>query len=559
MLSYQKFWLFFFSFVFAATLHAKPNQYALAVPDHFAADVAEQVFADGGNAVDAAIAVGFSLAVTLPEAGNLGGGGFMLVYFEGKPYFIDYRETAPGAAHPDMYLNENGNVIGVSSLVGHKAAGVPGTVMGLWEAHQRFGTLPWQRLLAPAIGLAKQGFKAPPQLVKHIQESLDFFAPTNFADYFGHVRADEIFIQSELAETLQRISAQGINDFYYGETAKLLVDSMTSNDGLITLEDLSSYRVVWRTPIEATWRDKVLLTAPLPSSGGIALTTLLSMRDLLAEHFKGLPHNSVQYIHLLAEMEKRVYADRGEYLGDADFIDVPVNELLDPAYIAKRAAAVNPNAISHTEKVRPGLYESPQTTHFSIVDAKGNAVSNTYTLNLSFGSGAVVEGAGFLLNDEMDDFSIKPGVPNAYGVIGGRANEIQPGKRMLSSMTPTIVLAANGQVDMVTGSPGGSTIITTVMQSILNNYDFGMSAENVASVERVHHQLYPENLITYHPTLAKDVINGLTDMGYRVEQHPWTMGDLQLLLKKSDGEWSAGSDARGRGAAVVGEILTRQP
>jgi len=258
-------------------------------------------------------------------------------------------------------------------------------------------------------------------------------------------------------------------------------------------------------------------------------------------------------------MEKRVYADRGEYLGDADFIDVPVNELLDPAYIAKRAAAVNPNAISHTEKVRPGLYESPQTTHFSIVDAKGNAVSNTYTLNLSFGSGAVVEGAGFLLNDEMDDFSIKPGVPNAYGVIGGRANEIQPGKRMLSSMTPTIVLAANGQVDMVTGSPGGSTIITTVMQSILNNYDFGMSAENVASVERVHHQLYPENLITYHPTLAKGVINGLTDMGYRVEQHPWTMGDLQLLLKKSDGEWSAGSDARGRGAAVVGEILTSQP
>jgi gamma-glutamyltranspeptidase/glutathione hydrolase len=328
---------------------------------------------------------------------------------------------------------------------------------------------------------------------------------------------------------------------------------------MMTLEDLASYQVAWRDPIVAQWRDKTLLTAPLPSSGGIALTTLLSMRELLGEHFKDLPHNSPQYVHLLAEMEKRVYADRGEYLGDSDYIDVPVAELLDPAYIAKRAAAVNPRAISDTERVVPGLYESPQTTHFSIVDAKGNAVSNTYTLNLSFGSGAVVEGAGFLLNDEMDDFSIKPGVPNAYGVIGGKANEIQPGKRMLSSMTPTIVLNAASQVDMVTGSPGGSTIITTVMQSILNNYDFGMTAVENASAQRVHHQLYPKNLITFHPALPSEVVTALEDKGYKVQKHPWTMGDLQIVVKAKDGHWSAGSDARGRGAAVVGEIITARP
>ncbi len=542
------------SLIVSVSVHAKPNQFALAVPDHFAADVAEQVFADGGNAVDAAIAVGFSLAVTYPEAGNLGGGGFMLIYFEGEPYFIDYREMAPGAAFPELYLNENGNVVGHPSLVGHRAAGVPGTVMGMWEAHQRFATLPWQRLLAPAINLAKQGFIVPEQLQQHIEESLDFFAPTNFADYYGAVKGGERLQQLALANTLERIAERGPDDFYHGDTAKLLVASMQANDGLITMDDLANYRAIWRAPVAASWRDKTLLTAPLPSSGGIAVSSLLTMRDLLSEQFKGLPHNSVSYVHLLAEMEKRVYADRGEYLGDSDFVEVAVSELLDPAYIAKRAAQVNPKAISKTAKVRPGLYESPQTTHYSIVDAEGNAVSNTYTLNLSFGSGAVVEGAGFLLNNEMDDFSIKPGVPNAYGVIGGRANQIQPGKRMLSSMTPTIVLHANSRVDMVTGSPGGSTIITTVMQSILNNYDFAMSAEDIAAAERVHHQLYPENLITYHPSLPQSVIDGLVAMGYRVEQHPWTMGDLQVVLRKADGDWSAGSDPRGRGAAVVGEI-----
>lgn len=555
MLMFTTRWFAALALLVSVSLQAAPKQYAVAVPDHFAADVAEQVFADGGNAVDAAIAVGFSLAVTLPEAGNLGGGGFMLVYFDGQPYFIDYREMAPGAAHPDMYLNENGNVVGVPSLVGHRASGVPGTVMGLWEAHQRFAVLPWERLVAPAIALAAHGFVAPQQLAAHIQDSIEFFAPTNFADYFGAVKGGERFIQPELASTLTRISEQGIEDFYHGETAKLIVASMLANDGLITMDDLASYRAVWRQPIKANWRDKTLLTAPLPSSGGIALTTLLSMRDLLHEHFKGLTHNSVQYVHLLAEMEKRVYADRGEYLGDGDFVEVPVNALLDPAYIAKRAAAVNPQGISVTEQVKPGLYESPQTTHYSIVDTEGNAVSNTYTLNLSFGSGAVVEGAGFLLNNEMDDFSIKPGLPNAYGVIGGRANEIQPGKRMLSSMTPSIVLDNDGWVDMVTGSPGGSTIITTVMQSILNNYDFAMSAADIAAAERVHHQLYPKNLITYHPSLPADVVQGLIELGYTVEKHPWTMGDLQVLVKTSAGQWSAGADPRGRGAAVVGEIL----
>lgn len=393
------------SSAFAATLDGG----AVAAPDEYGAKVAAQILKAGGNAVDAAVATAFTLAVTYPEAGNIGGGGFMTLYMDGKPYFLDYREVAPKAASKTMYLDDKGEVIENLSLVGAKAAGVPGTVMGLWEAHKRFGKLPWSELLTPAIGYAQKGFKVADKQFQYRQDAVALFnGKTNFGDYFGHMKAGEAFLQPDLAKTLERIADKGPDEFYKGHTADLLVAQMQQDKGLITHQDLADYKVKWREPMRVDWQGNTLYTAPLPSSGGIALAQLLGIKENRAADFKGVELNSARYIHLLAEIEKRVFADRADYLGDPDFSKVPVARLTDPAYLKQRAAEVNPTAISPTEKVRPGL-EPHQTTHFSIVDADGNAVSNTYTLNWDFGSGVVVKGAGFLLNDEMDDFSAKTG------------------------------------------------------------------------------------------------------------------------------------------------------
>lgn len=522
---------------------------ALAMPDTFSADVVEAILNRGGNAVDAAIAGALALAVTYPEAGNIGGGGFMLIHFEGRDYFLDYREVAPALATRDMYLDDEGNVVNKRSLVGHLAAGVPGTVAGLAAAHEQFGSLPWADLVAPALVLARDGFVVPAQLESRARAELDGFAGvTNFANYFGRMAAGQRFVQTELAATLARIQEQGTDGFYAGETAALIERDMQRNGGLITAEDLQDYKPVWREPLRASWRDTTIVTAPPPSSGGFAVIQLLKMHDLLGDEFAGLAHNSAQYVHLIAEMEKRVFADRAEYFGDPDFVDVPIERLIDDAYIARRAAEVNARSISKLDGVRPGL-ESPDTTHFSIVDHNGNAVANTYTLNTSFGSGAVVEGAGFLLNNEMDDFSAKPGVPNFYGVVGRDANAIGPGKRMLSSMTPTILLS-DGEVEMVLGSPGGSTIFTSVFQGVLNMYDFGMSAEGAASASRFHHQLLPPDEVTFSRAypLESDVIRELGTRGYDAHEHPWEFGDLQII-KRTRESIDAGSDARGRGTA----------
>jgi len=450
-----------------------------------------------------------------------------------------------------MYLDTQGDVVEGASLVGHRAVGVPGTVAGMWEAHSRFGRLEWKDLLSPAIDLAEHGYIVHPQLAAERDTVLsDFQDRTNFAHHFGALRANHRFRQPELAATLRRIQAEGPADFYQGRTAELLAAEMARGGGLVTREDLRSYRAVWREPLRVSWRIHEVLLAPPPSSGGIAVMQLLQMKDELRDEFEGLAHNSPQYVHLTAEMEKRVFADRAEYLGDPDFVTVPVERLLDPAYAARRAGEVDPQGISELATVRPGL-EPVHTTHYSIVDRDGNAVANTYTLNTSFGSGVVVEGAGFLLNNEMDDFSVKPGTPNVYGVVGSEANAIEPGKRMLSSMSPTILLE-QGRPAMVLGTPGGSTIITSVYQTIVNVLDFGMSPDEAVGASRFHHQLLPPDLVTYSPSrsLPAATIGALRGRGYRVEPHDWEFGDVQLLVRQGD-RWQAASDPRFRGEARV--------
>ena len=534
---------------------------AIATPDNFGSDVSQEILSKGGNAVDAAIATGFALAVTYIDAGNIGGGGFMTIKMNDEVAFLDYREKAPKAAHRDMYLDENGDVIEYSSLIGGQAVGVPGTVAGFWKAHQRFGKLPWEELVNPAIKLAEEGFLPAKILVDDIQSMKDWFKDkTNFSKYFLSINASENFKQPELANTLRRIAKFGADDFYSGETAKLIVEQMKESDGLIKMEDLNSYEAVWREPLRSNWRNYEVISAPPPSSGGFAIIQLLKMKDYLDHFFSGLEHNSAQYIHLVAEMEKRVFADRAEYLGDPDFFDVDIEKLISEEYIARRALEVNPNAISSLESVDPGL-ESPDTTHYSIVDQWGNAVSNTYTINWNYGSGVVVEGAGFLLNNEMDDFSAKPGVPNIFGVVGNVANEIQPEKRMLSSMSPTILLN-DGNVEMVLGTPGGSTIFTSVFQTIVNIMDFDMSPYQAIESTRFHHQLLPPDEITYNGftignPLPKETISQLGEKGYKAIPHDYDFGDVQVIMRE-DESWIAASDPRDRGDSRIISVPTSQ-
>ena len=530
--------------------NSAPATAAVAMPDHFAAQVTQQILRDGGNAIDAAITATFVLAVTLPEAGNIGGGGFMISHMNGEDAFLDFRERAPQKAHRDMYLDEGGNFVQQDSLLGGRASGVPGTVRGMHEAHKRYGSKPWASLLQPAITLARDGFKVPPQLAEYAAEKVTETAgETNFARYFSTMRAGELFKQKELAATLERI-AKNPDDFYTGLTARQITAQMTRSDGLITMEDLANYKAVWRAPLIQTWREYTVVTAAPPSSGGIALVQLLQMRDFADKHFRDVWHNSPQYIHLLAEIEKRVFADRGEYLGDPDFVAVPVAKLIDQNYLQMRARELNPGKISAVNKVKAGL-ESTETTHFSILDKHGNAVAITTTLNWGFGSGVVVEGAGFVLNNEMDDFSAKVGVKNKFGVVGSARNSIEPGKRMLSSMTPTILLK-NGKPALIIGTPGGSTIFTSVYQVILNLYDYTMPLQAAVNANRYHHQL-PDAFLIRHDQreIPSQTHNSLTAMGYTVEANSWgNLGDIQAI-KIEGGVVEAASDNRGRGESLL--------
>lgn len=540
----------FVLFVALSSQNALSSTAAVSMPEPHAAAVAKNILLDGGNAIDAAIASAFVLAVTYPEAGNIGGGGFMLSYMNTEAAFLDFRERAPLAASRDMYLDESGNVIPDASLLGGQASGVPGTVKGMAEAHKRYGSVPWEKLLQPAIELAKNGFLAPPILVQYAQGKIEEVPDSyNFKKYFGSMRGGEMFTQPELAATLALI-AQDANAFYTGLIATQIASQMQKIGGLITRKDLAQYQAKWRTPLQSQWRDYTVLTAPPPSSGGFALIQLLGMRDYAREHFRDIGHNSPTYIHLLAEIEKRVFADRAIYLGDSDYVDVPMQQLLAQEYLAKRAAAINPTAISPAVEVPAGL-ESTDTTHFSILDHQGNAVSLTYTLNWEFGSGVVVDEAGFVLNNQMDDFSAKPGVKNKFGVVGNTRNSIAPGKRMLSSMTPTIVLKENKPA-LIIGTPGGSTIFTSVFQVILNLYDYAMPLQQAVNATRFHHQL-PDAYVLRHDQrpIAAHTARELKKMGYTVEPNSWgDLGDIAAIAVQ-DKRVFAASDSRGRGVSLL--------
>lgn len=525
---------------------------AVATADEPSAEIGVQILEAGGNAVDAAVAIGFALAVSYPEAGNIGGGGFMTLVMKGKPYFLDYRETAPAKSTADMYLNAQGDVRAGSTVIGNLAAGTPGTVAGLFAAHRRFGKLSWARVVTPAIRLARDGFTPPAQMIKIYREAYgELGRDTNLGNYFGAMAEGKTFTQPELAKTLEAIARRGPAGFYQGQVARQLVAQMSrgSEKGLISLFDLERYRPVWRPALTSSWQGYGVVSAPPPSSGGIALLQLLGMKEARADLFKGVSHNSADYIHLLAELEKRVFADRAVYLGDPDFVEVPVARLLAADYIKARAKDVQAEFPSPTAQIQPGL-EKPQTTHFSVVDSDGNAVSNTYTLNGWYGSGVVVEGAGFLLNNEMDDFSAKPGVANQYGVVGGDANAIQPFKRPLSSMTPTI-LTQNGVPAMVLGSPGGSRIITTVFQVLLNALDYKMSLKMAVDAPRYHHQLLPENTIFTEPyaPASDDLRRELERRGYSIEAQNYN-GDI-AAIQVLDGAPIVAPDPRARGAGRV--------
>ena len=527
------------------------SQQAVAMPDSYSADAAMQVLQEGGNAIDAAITAQFVLAVTLPEAGNVGGGGFMTIKFEDNTDFLDYREMAPENAHRDMYLDEQGDVKPYESLFGAKASGIPGTVAGMWAAHKKYGTLDWERLLAPAVDLAEQGFVVHEKLANnidhYIERTKEAAINNNFSEYFARAKAGTTFKQPELAKTLKAIQQQGKDGFYKGDVAKHIVDFMQQNGGLITYEDLLAYKAVWRKPLHLNWQGYELVTAPPPSSGGVAVAQWIGMLEAYDATHDLPAQNSTEYIHVMSEIGKRVFADRAEYMGDPDFVSVPVEALTDANYITQRAADIQPTSISDTPSVKPGLKESEDTTHFSIMDRWGNAVANTTTINLTFGSGVVVTGAGFLLNDEMDDFSAKPGVPNFFGAVGGEANAIEPYKRMLSSMTPTLV-TKDDQVVLVTGSPGGTTIISSVTQSLLNALLYDMSAEEAVNSPRFHHQLLPKDTIRMHDGFTEATVNELKAMGYTIDNRRF--GDVHLIKRTKEGV-EAASEKSGRGKSLV--------
>ena len=540
----------------AENLQPKFEAGAVASPDYYGAIAAKEMLSKDGNAVDAAVATAFTLAVTYPEAGNIGGGGFMTLWIEGQPYFLDYREVAPSKADKDMFLDDKKNVIDNLSLYSHKASGVPGTVAGMWAVHQRFGRLSWKEVMAPAIRFANDGFRVNKQLVTRYQE-IEPTAPANgyFKHYFGSMKEGQMFKQPELGKVLERIAMQGSDGFYKGETAKLIAEQMAKNDGLITESDLANYQAKWRDPLVANWQDMQVVTAPPPSSGGVGLIQLLSMKQELANDFEGVKVNSSKYIHLMAEIEKRVFADRAEYMGDPDFVIVPVSQLINTHYMSQRAKQVNPKSISNTEQVKPGLDngEKLQTTHFSIVDKWGNAASNTYTLNGWFGSAVVVQGTGIILNNEMDDFSSKPGVANQFGVVGKDANAIEPNKRPLSSMTPSIFIKDNNVV-MVIGTPGGSRIFTSIFQVVTNVFDNHMTLKQAVQAPRYHHQLLPSNVIyieSFQNNVPKQLKTELEQMGYSFYQQDFS-GDIQVI-KITNNKPDAVSDIRGRGKAIIVE------
>lgn len=525
-----------------------------------ATQVGVKILQQGGNAVDAAVAVGFTLAVTLPRAGNLGGGGFMLVYLAEKKQTIaiDYREMATSSAFRDMYLNEDGTVNKNRSRFHGLAVGVPGTVMGLVQALQKYGSLSLTEVLQPAIQLASKGFPVDRDLATSLQRSAKRLTrwPAT-AKVFFHAdgtpyQSGEIFKQPDLARTLNKIASSGAAAFYQGDIAQSIVDAVNQAGGQMQLKDMLNYQLKLRQPVSGTYRGYRIDSMPPPSSGGthiIEILNIMEQRDITASG-----HNSANSIHYMAEAMRRAYADRSEYLGDPDFVNVPVKQLTDKNYARKLAEQINMQQASQSQAIKPGLEivpESPQTTHFSVVDQWGNAVSNTYTLNFSYGSGLLAEGTGVLLNNEMDDFSAKPGVANAYGLIGGEANAVEARKRPLSSMSPTIVFKPDSDdVFLVSGSPGGSRIITTTLQIISNVIDHHLNIAEATLAPRFHHQWLPDKL-TLEKGFSLDTIRILQQKGHEIDASHWAMGSTQSILRVDDG-WTGFSDLRQSGTLTSG-------
>ena len=519
---------------------------AMVVCAHpLAAETGRRILLQGGNAIDAAVATELALLVSFPEAGNIGGGGFLLFRdSSGRFSALDFREKAPLAATTDMYLDASGEVVSGKSINGHLACGVPGTVDGLWTAHQRFGRLPWADVVQPAIDMARNGVALTSRAavnLNRIQEDLATYNTVRPTFLMNDWKRGDTLRWDDLASTLEHIRDKGRDGFYRGAVAEALIAEMRRGGGIISQNDLDRYRSRWLEPVSGTYRGYTIWSMPPPSSGGVALLQLLTSVEPYDIGLMG--HQTPETIHLLTEAERRVYADRATYMGDPDFYPVPVKALIDKDYNWKRMADFNPEKATPSEQVKEGSLqdETSETTHLSIIDAEGNAVALTTTLNEWFGNKVVVSGAGFFLNDEMDDFSAKPGVPNMFGLLGGEANKIEPGKTMLSAMTPTMV-EKDGKLFMVLGSPGGSTIITSVFQVIMNVIDHGMSMQEAVNARRVHSQWYPDLIAPEEAALTAETTERLKALGHTIKPRK-TFGRVDAIRILPDGRREAGADS----------------
>ncbi len=536
--------------------HPKPSTHGMVSSDEaLASQIGASILEQGGNAVDSAVAIGFALAVTLPKAGNLGGGGFMMIYNnESKTSTaIDYRETAPALASRDMFLVE-GEVDQELVRYSGKSTAVPGTVAGLLYAQKKYGSLPLKQVMQPAIDLAERGFPMSWDLTQgliHRQKRLrqcQHFEAAFYPSKTEFFEFGTVLKRPHLAQTLKQISRNGRKGFYRGDVAKKLVEGVKQHGGIISLADLKNYRVVERKPVSGTYRGYTIMTMPPPSSGGVHLIQMLNTLENFP--LKEWGPNRAKTIQVMIESMRSAYADRSKFLGDPDFVSIPVKQLTSKEYAKLISKQITLGKARKSSEVKPGSpapYESPQTTHYSVIDKSGNMVSNTYTLNFSYGNGHMAEGTGIILNNEMDDFSAKPGVPNGYGLIGGEANSIHPGKRPLSSMTPTLIFK-DGEPFMVTGSPGGSTIITVVMQTIMNVIDFDMNIAAASSWPRFHHQWLPDKVFV-EPGISEDTLEKLEEMGY-VTQKGRTLGNTQSIILK-DGIQYGSADPRRPGGTVA--------
>jgi gamma-glutamyltranspeptidase/glutathione hydrolase len=520
--------------------------------DEYASHVGIEILKKGGNAIDAAVGVGFALAVTYPGAGNIGGGGFMLIHTkDGKNISIDYREKAPISAFKNMYLDSNGNVVDGLSTTGHLAGGVPGSVAGLLYALEHYGTMSRQEVMKYAIDLAENGFKIHKRFAENLNSQQKAFSqfPSTMEIFGGHFKEAQLLIQKDLAATLRRISEQGKDGFYKGETAEFITEEMRKGYGIVTKADLESYEAKERIPLVGSYRGYEIISMPPPSSGGICLLYLLNCLENY--DLKSLLYNSPAKVNLMVEAMRRVYADRSQYMGDPDFVQVPVDVLISKNYAKERMSGYEINVAGNSKAIQPGNItkkESKETTHYCVVDKEGNLVSTTTTINDNFGSKLVIKGAGFFWNNEMDDFVSKPGAPNMYGLVGSDANAIAPQKRMLSSMTPTIILKDNKPF-MVVGSPGGGRIITSVLQTIINVIDFNMSIKDAIDAPRFHHQWLPDEIQIEKDVFDSSMRSSLKTMGYSLKEIP-EFGRVEGILFKEDGSFTGHTDRRGYGKAI---------